>query len=173
MLQYSLDQLLSQAEAAMEGIIRNLPSRGVAALVRILVLPLGRWLHGPSDALGTKVANLMLDNGPTLRRITAGLHNFEKYDPESYQAVLPKAYDAVVKAEGIEKKLRHMLRDGKFTEYSPAKRLKEAMEKGWITQEEYNLVDRGRKLKRAVLMVDDFDMELDHYDEHLLEREPV
>ena len=142
-------------------------------MVRVLVLPLGRWLHGPSDILGTQVANLMLDNGPTLQRIAVGLHNFEKYDPKSYHAVLPKAYDAVVKAEGIEKKLRHMLREGKFNEYSPAKRLQEALEKGWITQEEYDLVDRGRKLKRAVLMVDDFDMELDHYNEHLLEREPV
>lgn len=173
LLQYSLDQLLSQAEEAMDGIIRNLPNRGVAALVRVLVLPLGRWLHGPSDILGTQVANLMLDNGPTLQRIAVGLHNFEKYDPKSYHAVLPKAYDAVVKAEGSEKTLRHMLREGKFNEYSPAKRLQEALEKGWITQEEYDLVDRGRKLKRAVLMVDDFDMELDHYNEHLLEREPV
>ena len=41
---------------------------------------------------------------------------------------------------------------------------------GVITQEQFDQITRARKLKRDVIMVDDFDMQLNKHDENLLSR---
>ena len=68
------------------------------------------------------------------------------------------------------KKLRKLEKQGKFREFSPHNRLQEALDNGWINQEEFALVTDARKQKRDVIMVDDFDMKLKNYDKNLLDR---
>ena len=83
---------------------------------------------------------------------------------------MPIAHAAVIAAEPVEKKLRNLTRKGELQQPSPALRLQEALDKGAITQEEFDLVTRGRQLKRNVIMVDDFDRQLEQHDEQLLQR---
>ncbi|MXR37848.1 hypothetical protein [Craterilacuibacter sinensis] len=44
------------------------------------------------------------------------------------------------------------------------------MAKGWLSQEEFAAVTRARRLKREVIMVDDFDKSMTHHDEQMLSR---
>ena len=53
---------------------------------------------------------------------------------------------------------------------SPALRLQEALDKGAISQSEFDEVTHARQLKRNVIMVDDFDMKLEQHDAQLLQR---
>ncbi|QRN41807.1 MAG: acyl-CoA dehydrogenase [Neisseriaceae bacterium] len=170
LLQYSVEKTLNEAEVALDEVIRNLPNRFVALLARILILPLGRRLHAPSDDLGSKVSTLMMEDGPTARRIAKGLYIGQKDEKKNYSKLLVHTRQAIIKSEPIEKKLRKIERDGQFETFSPKNRLQEALDKGWITQQEFDDVTESRKLKRYVIMVDDFDMKLDQHDEHLLDR---
>ncbi|MCV2503976.1 MAG: DUF1974 domain-containing protein, partial [Neisseriaceae bacterium] len=170
LLQYSVERALSEAETALDEVIRNLPNRFVAFIARVLILPFGKRLHGPSDDLGSKVSTLMMEDGPTARRIAQGLYVGQEDEKENYTKLLVHAREAVIKSEPVEKKLRKIEREDKFETFSPRDRLQEALDKGWITQQEFDDVTESRKLKRYVIMVDDFDMELDQHDENLLDR---
>ena len=66
--------------------------------------------------------------------------------------------------------LRNKARKGEFAAVSPTTQLQEALDTGVITQEQFDQITRARKLKRDVIMVDDFDMQLDKHDETLLSR---
>ena len=109
-----------------------------------------------------------MEAGPMLKRLSQDL--FVSKDPKSFLNILAKARDTIVMAEPIEKKLRKLEKQGKFREFSPHNRLQEALDNGWINQEEFALVTDARKQKRDVIMVDDFDMKLKNYDKNLLDR---
>ncbi|MBP6115823.1 MAG: acyl-CoA dehydrogenase [Neisseriaceae bacterium] len=168
LVQYSVEQALFEAQAAMDGVLKNLPSRPVAWLLRLFVLPLGLRLKEPTDVIGTKVARSMMENGEVLQRLTKGM--FVPKDEQDPVGVLAYAHRAVIDAEPFEKKLRKLVRAGDFAALSPATQLAEALEKGVLTAEEHAIVVRARQLKRDVIMVDDFDMQLDQHDENLLQR---
>lgn len=167
-MRYAVELALSDAELAMEGILQNLPSRPVAWLLRVLILPFGRRLKLPSDTLGTKVARQMMENGEMMHRLTKGV--YVPQDENDPVGVLAHAHKAVIEADPLEKKLRQMERKGEFVAVSPRTRLQEALDSGVLNQEEFDLVTRARKLKRNVIMVDDFDEHLDKHDDKLLDR---
>lgn len=168
LMQYAAETALYDAEVALKGLLDNLPNRPVAWILRVLTLPLGRRLHPASDKLGTRVANSMMEGGAALQSLTKMM--FVSKDEADPIGVLPIAHQAVIAAEPLEKKLRNMARKNEFAAVSPATQLAEALEKGILTQEEFDLVTRARQLKRDVIMVDDFDMQLEEHDPKLLER---
>lgn len=168
LMRYAAERALADSEEAMVGVIDNLPNRPVAWLLRILIVPFGRRLTLPSDKLGTKVARLMMENGEALHRLVKGMYiPQEETDPVG---VLAYAHKAVLETDSLEKKLRQMERANELTAASPRLRLQEALDKGAITQEEFDQITRARKLKRDVFMVDDFDMQMDKHDDKLLDR---
>lgn len=165
---YAAERALADAEEAMHGVIENLPNRWVAALLCALIFPLGRRLRLPKDTLGTEVAKMMMEAGEPIRRLASNIYTPKGEDDPV--GVLLHAHQAVIAADPIEKKLRKMERNNEFEAVYPRARLQEALDKGAISKEEFDLVTRARKLKRAVIMVDDFDENLDKHDEKLLER---
>ncbi|MDO5687027.1 MAG: acyl-CoA dehydrogenase [Neisseria sp.] len=168
LMQYAAERALADAEEAMAGVIQNLPNRPVAFLLRVLTLPLGCRLKAPSDKVGTQVARLMMENGDALQRLVKGV--YVPKDEKDAVGVLAYAHQAVIASEPLEKKLRQMDRKAEFAAVSPRTQLQEALDKGVLTQEEFDLVTRARQLKRDVVMVDDFDMQMDKHDDKLLER---
>lgn len=167
-MQYAVEQALYDAQTAMDGVIKNMPSCTMRIFLQCLVLPTGRNIKAPSDKLGTEVAQEMMKGDEMLQRLAQ--YTYISPDENDPIGVLAVAHQAVIKAEPLEKKLRHASRQGEFAAVSPATQLQEALEKGILNQEEFDLVTRARKLKRDVIMVDDFDMKLDKHDEKLLQR---
>ncbi len=167
-MQYAVEQALYDAQTAMDGLLKNLPARPLAWVLRVLTMPVGHNIKPPADKLGTQVAREMMKNGEMLARLTK--HMYVPQDAAEPVGVLAPAHAAVLAAEPVEKKLRNMARKGEFEAMSPFTQLQEALDKGVISQEDFDLVTRARKLKREVIMVDDFDMQLEQHDENLLTR---
>lgn len=168
LMQYAAQQALYDAQTAIDGVLKNLPARPLAWLLRVLILPTGLRIAPPSDKTGTRVAKAMMQGGDTLKRLA----NFMYIPKDETEAigVLAPAHAAILATEDTEKKLRNMARKGEFAAVSPATQLQEALDKGIITQDEFDAVTRARKLKRDVIMVDDFDMKLNEHDPDLLQR---
>lgn len=167
-LSWAVENALFDLQQAMDGFLANLPSRGLAWVLRKLIFPWGLTLKPASDRIGTKVARGMMEPGGMRDRLTRGM-----YVPPSEEdavGVLQHALHAILDTEPLEQKLRKLARDGKFKRVTARERLEEALQAGYVTQAEFDAVARARKLKRDVIMVDDFDMALEQHDAALLKR---
>ncbi|MBN3002984.1 acyl-CoA dehydrogenase [Chromobacterium alkanivorans] len=167
-LQWSVENALYDVQQAMDGFLANLPSRMLAAVLRKLIFPWGLTLKPASDRVGTQVARAMMEPGATRERLTRGMY-LPKEEGDAV-GVLAHALEAVLATEPLEQKLRKLARDGKFVAVTARERLAEALAAGLLTQVEFDAVSRARKLKRDVIMVDDFDKMLEQHDDKLLQR---
>ncbi len=167
-LKWAVETALYDLQQAMDGFLANLPSRVLAAVLRKVIFPWGLTLKPASDRVGTQVARSLMELGPTRDRLTKGM--FVSADESDPVGVLVPALKAMLETEPVEQKLRKLGRDGKFKAITARERLAEALAGGIITQQEFDAVTRARKLKRDVIMVDDFDMKMEHHDEQLLQR---
>ena len=167
-LKWAVETALYDLQQAMDGFLANLPSRMLAAVLRKVIFPWGLTLKPASDRIGTQVARSLMELGPTRTRLTKGM--FVSADETDPVGVLEPALKAMLETEPVEQKLRKLGRDGKFKTITARERLAEALASGIITQPEFDAVTRARKLKRDVIMVDDFDMKMEHHDEQLLQR---
>ena len=167
-LKWALDTALYDLQQAMDGFLANLPSRMLAAVLRKVIFPWGLTLKPASDRTGTQVARSLMELGPTRSRLTKGM--FVPTDETDPVGVLEPALKAMLETEPVEQKLRKLARDGKFKTITARERLAEALQGGVISQQEFDAVTRARKLKRDVIMVDDFDMKMEHHDDKLLQR---
>ncbi|GAB3250945.1 acyl-CoA dehydrogenase [Chitinimonas naiadis] len=171
LLKWSVLQALHDAQEAMTGFLANLPNRPLAFVLNWIIFPLGRHFTTPRDRLGTKIARLLMQPGASRDRLTRDV--FIPQSETDAVGVLNHALNAHIEAESTEGKLRRAQRDGKLKALNAKGRLDEALAGGLITDAEFNAVTRARRLKREVIMVDDFDMMLDKHDTEISLREPV
>ncbi|MCW3478994.1 acyl-CoA dehydrogenase [Neisseriaceae bacterium JH1-16] len=167
-LQWAVETSLHDIQIAMDGFLANLPNRTLAVVLRKVIFPWGQALKAPSDRIGTQVARSLMQPGGTRDRLTRGM--FVSQDEQDPIGVLNPALHAVLETEPVEQKLRKLTREGKLSALTNADRLAEALGGGQISQTEFDAVTRARKLKRDVIMVDDFDKGMRHHDEALLQR---
>jgi len=153
LLHWSCRYSLHQIEQALDGILRNFPLRLPAALVRVLLFPLGRRWHAPSDRLGHQVAGLLLAPNETRERLVAGV--FRSEDPADIVGRLEHALGLAMQAEEIEGRLRRegMRADGQMP---PEAWLQEMERDGHITTEERRILNEFREEALRVIQVDDF-----------------
>ncbi len=167
-LAWAVEAALYDIQQAMDGFLANLPNRALAWVLRRVVFPWGLTRKAPSDRMGTRVVRALMTPGGARERLTRGMH--VPKDEREPLGVLEPALRAVLDTEQTERKLRSLAREGKLTAFTERERLAEACDAGLISAEECRAVERARRLKREVIMVDDFDPSLTRYDEGLLER---
>jgi len=126
----------TRIEASFDGLLRNLPSRPTAWLLRGLAFPLGRRAAPPSDALGHRVASLLLEPSALRDRLTSGLYIPDEV-PEP-MARLEEALRLAAAAEPLERKLKQ----GAALEGAEAALLEQAL-----------------RIRREAIQVDDFPAE--------------
>jgi acyl-CoA dehydrogenase len=138
---WAIRDALFAAQNAIEGAISNFPHRFIAALMRVVVFPLGRPHVVPSDRLGQHVARLLIEPSATRDRLTAGM-----YYPtgEEATAVLEQAFLATVACEPLDRKLREGQRRGIVDPNII------------LTPEELTQWQRKEALRKQVIKVDDF-----------------
>ena len=168
LLAWAVEAALYDIQQAMDGFLANLPNRVLAWGLRRAVFPWGLTRKGPSDRIGTRVVRALMTPGGTRERLTRGM--YVPKDEREPLGVLEPALRAVLETEQIERRLRGLAREGMLKALTERERLAEAREAGIISAEESRALERARKLKREVIMVDDFDATLSRYDEGLLER---
>ncbi|MBV1776970.1 acyl-CoA dehydrogenase [Burkholderiaceae bacterium DAT-1] len=171
LVKWAVEQALYDCQQAMDGFLANLPSSGLAWVLRRVIFPVGRHFKPASDKTGTAIARLLMEPSGARERLTKDV--FVPQNETDPVGVLNLAFAAHIEAEPVEGKLRKMQRENKLSALNAKGRLEEALHKGAITQAEFECVTRARRLKREVIMVDDFDYTLTHHDANISAREPV
>ncbi len=144
---------LYNVQNAMDEIMRNFPSFIGGQILRAIIFPLGHKLRYPNDALGHKVASLLLEPSAVRDRLTAGIYIND--DPNDVSGRVEYALKKVIEAEPIERKLvKAGFKVPVFGEIDSW--LDKAVGRGVINQEEATLVHEALRATREAIMVDDF-----------------
>ena len=154
LVQWGCEECLHKIQESFTGIIRNLPLRPAAWLLRLLVFPLGRPFAGPGDRLGHRAAGILLEPSPARDRLTAGL--FIPAGPDEPLGRLEDALLKVVAAEPVEQKLRDAVKAGQLKAGPDEALLAAGVEGGLITGDEADTVRQALDARREVVRVDDF-----------------
>ena len=154
LVHFAMQDILYQAQQALDGVIANFPSRLIGMALRVVLFPLGRRFAPPSDELNHQCATLLLSPSAARDRLTVGMYlSKSETDPTGQ---LEAALVATIACEPIEKKLREAVKNGLI-----ARRMQEdfatlARDKGIITADDFTLWQKKEILRKGVIKVDDF-----------------
>lgn len=151
---WALDDSLFKVQEALDGFLKNMPTRPAAMLLRLFVFPCGKPFNPPSDRRGADAARLIMEEGPSRDRLTAGI--YVGTDITQPLARIDDALKKVLAAEPVEKKMASAAKEGKITSHGPAEMLEEAARNGVITPVEKAIVVAAEKARYDVVTVDDF-----------------
>jgi acyl-CoA dehydrogenase len=154
LVRFACETCFERAEQALDGILRNLPSRAAAAGLRLLTLPFGRRERGPDDRLGGEVARVALDDADVRDRLTAGI-----YRPSPEELGLGRLEAALADAQAalpVEAKLRRAVRDGRLA-HAPGEELARAAHAvGLLSDQELALLHEADRARDEAIQVDTF-----------------
>ena len=154
LVRWGCEESLRKIQESFSGLIRNLPFRPAAWLMRLVVFPLGRPFAGPSDRLGQRVAAILLEPSEARDRLTAGL--FVPEDPADPLARLEDALTKVIAAEPVEQKLRDAVKSGKVRKGTDREVVEAGVLAGIITEDEAVALRLAHEARRDATRVDDF-----------------
>lgn len=154
MFQWTGRYCLNHAEEALDGMIQNFPVRPVAWLMRLLTLPLGRYIGIANDSLGHKVASLLLQPSEARDRLTEGM--FISQNPDGPIHMLEDALPKVIAAEPLERKMRKALKEGVIQGHNTEELIASGIAQGVIDQNEADVIHAAEAARDNVIQVDDF-----------------
>ncbi len=155
MLDWACTHAAWQVEQALDGVLTNLPNRAVARTTRLLAMPLGARMKPPSDRLGARVAQGMLDGSAGRLRLTPDV-----YVPASQEEGLGRleaTLDLVVRAAPIRRKTRDAARTGQVNGATEAEHVADAHAKGLISDDDLTLLTAANAARHDAIQVDAFD----------------
>ncbi|KAA3627951.1 MAG: acyl-CoA dehydrogenase [Proteobacteria bacterium] len=151
---WGCQQALYLAEKRMIEALINLPSRGLARILRGWIFPAGRTYFPPDDRLETQVAELLLRDSGSRDRLTAGL-----YIPAEADHPLRRLEQALHLADGTEeteRQLRHAQRDGIIAGADEEELLVRALAAGVVSEAQAKSLREYWALVWEIIQVDDF-----------------
>ncbi len=154
LVEWACRHLLYFAQEQLHGLLRNLPNRPAAAVLRMLVFPRGRMYAAPSDKLSQEVVNLVLNPSSARERLCHGIYSSPVAGNPLHQ--LGKAMDMAVKAEPIERNLRGKLHAEPLPGESAAARIDRLLGLGLLSKSEAAFMGSYNTLLTELIAVDDF-----------------
>jgi acyl-CoA dehydrogenase len=155
LLHWAVRDSLHRASEALHLVLSNYPSRPLGALMRIVVFPLGRRFAPPSDALGHRVAELLIAPSAARDRLTAGM-----YLPAGREAgpvaLLEAALEATVAAEPLEARVESARRAGTISGTDGEALIRVALAAKVLSPEEGARLRDAAALRDEVIRVDEF-----------------
>jgi acyl-CoA dehydrogenase len=152
---WAMDDSLYRIQHALRGLLRNLPVRPLAWLLRLVIFPTGLPFYQPTDQIDHQVAALLLHPGEVRERLTAGIYTTQ--DPQWRSGQLELALLAAAQAAPIEKTLRRAKRAGQLRSAGDEALIEEALSLGIIGEREREQLDRAKELRDQVIQVNAFD----------------
>jgi acyl-CoA dehydrogenase len=153
LVEWSTKYCLYQVQMALDEILRNFPIKWLGVLVRHTIFPLGLNLRQPNDSLSHRVAALLIRPGEARDRLTAGIYSTD--DPNDITGCLEDALHKVIKAEPIERRLRHdQLEQHGLEDYQQW--IDRLQRSGQVSAEEADILLQARSATARVIRVDDF-----------------
>ena len=145
---------LFEVQERFADILKNLPSKPLAMLLRVLIFPWGERFHKPQDRLGHKIAQLMMNPGGARDRLTQGV--YVENVSNNVLAVLNDALLKSIAAEPIEKTIRAAKLDTDAQALTLTELAKIALQQQLITHDQFNVVSDAEIARAAIIKVDDF-----------------
>jgi acyl-CoA dehydrogenase len=146
--------LLYRCQEQFHSLLRNFPNRWVAAVLRIAIFPRGRSYSAPSDELGQRIVELIINPTATRERLTAG--SYKTVEPTNPLGLLQQTMEEAEAIKPIERRVFDARRAGDIAAEDTPGQIDEAERKGIITTAE---ADELRAFDRRVMDVtgvDDF-----------------
>ena len=155
---WACEHALCEVEAALDGVLRNLPVRPLAWALRPLVFPLGRRERGPLDLRTSEVAKALLDDAAARERLTAGIYlpPRDELGLGRLEAALAEATEAL----RVEAKLREAVRRGVLPRMPGAELARAGLAAGVISQAELEALAAAERAREEVIQVDAFSPEV-------------
>ncbi len=156
LLHWGVQDALHQAEQAIDDLLRNFPNRFVAAVMRVVIFPLGRTCRAPSDVLDHKLAQILQTPSATRSRIGRGQYfTASEHNPFGQ---LEQALQETLAAEPIHARLCKAA--GKNLPFTRLDVLAEkALAKEQITAEEAQILRTAEASRLRTINVDEFEPE--------------
>jgi acyl-CoA dehydrogenase len=155
LVEWSCRTLLYHAQEQLHSLLRNFPNRPIAFLLRILVFPRGRTFSAPSDALGRKIVDRIVNPTPTRNRLAPTAYLTR--EPTNQLALLQELLEMADDIKPLERRVFDARRRGEITVGDTPGQIEAAERLGVLTGEE---AQRIRDFDARVLEltgVDDFD----------------
>jgi acyl-CoA dehydrogenase len=153
LVEWACQDSLYAMQQALEGLLRNFPSRPMAWLMRALVLPLGRPYAPVGDQLGHRVASLLLQPSDARDRLTR--NTFTSQDPQDPVGRMEHALKQTLAAEPVEEKLQAGLKK-RLTPANYLSLVAQAAKNGVLDARESALLRDTHAVARDAIDVDEF-----------------
>jgi acyl-CoA dehydrogenase len=167
LLEWTLEHAFERMQEAREGIYEHLRLPllgGLPGAIGALFARINRFGRGPTDAMGHRVAQALLQPGADRDRLTGRIH--VPTDATSGLGRLEHALRLCSAAEPIQKKLKDAIRQGRLPKARPEQLLDQAVDSGLISDAERQLVQAAEAARREAIEVDSFTLE-EYLDPHL------
>ncbi|MGV8842721.1 MAG: acyl-CoA dehydrogenase [Pseudomonas sp.] len=156
LLQWALEESLSQAEHALDALLANFPNKLLGCALRVLVLPFGRRHKGPSDATAAQVAGILgrPSGDPALEELLTGCYRPQGADDPV--AALQHALTLLDAVQPLQKKLHKALKDEQLQPAAGESLIDAALRSGLLDADEAERLQQAEAARRKVIDVDDF-----------------
>ncbi|MDX1442200.1 MAG: acyl-CoA dehydrogenase [Gammaproteobacteria bacterium] len=145
--------MIYRLQEQLHGLLRNFPNRPMAALLRMLVFPTGRRYSAPSDKLGNRLNELLINPSSSRDRLTSGVYTG---DPDSDIGIMDATMRLAIQAEPLEKRIREAQKEGVLPDDARIDIIDMALEKDVIDKDDAELLRDLREKTLRIISVDDF-----------------
>jgi acyl-CoA dehydrogenase len=155
LVEWACRSLLYQAQEQLHQFLRNFPNRPLAAFMRLVIFPRGLTYFPPSDRLGRRIVDLIMN--PTAARERLTQHIYKTRGANSPLGLLQEALILSTAAESLEKRIRvDGVKTGRVTALDLPGQIAQALEVGILSEAEAAVL-RDYDAKVSYLIdVDDF-----------------
>lgn len=153
-VEWVCEDCFATIEKQLAKILRYLPRRPAAWLVRVLIFPLGRHADGPSDECSHRVSTILQTPGNTRNRLTP--HCYVQPGAEHGMALFDTAIQATTNTAALRKRLRRAIRRGELQGTTPADCMDAARDINLLDAVEHEQLRHAYALHDAVIRVDTF-----------------
>ncbi len=156
-MSWGCEKAIHEVEFALAGVLENLPNRAAAVALRVVIFPLGRKGSPPSDALGAKVAQALLDDREERIRLTRDIYIPTPDDPGLGRLEL--ALDKVMAAAPAMHAVKAAVRAGKLPREPEGTLLERAVQAAVIDEAALKRIREAERARDDAIQVDEFDPE--------------
>ena len=153
--QWVCQDLLYRLQKALHEFLQNMPNRWLAAMLRMVVFPLGRRFDPPSDKLGKEVAALLLE--PSSVRESLTKHAYKSLGQHGNpMGNIEEAFNKAIEVEPLFKVLRKAQKDKIISGMEFKDQIKSAVDASVLTEIEGRKLMEADQLRMKIINVDDF-----------------
>jgi acyl-CoA dehydrogenase len=154
-MSWGCEKAIDEIESALAGVLENLPNRAAAWMLGAVIFPLGMNAAPPSDALGARVAQALLDDREERIRLTRDIYVPAPDDPGLGRLEL--ALDKVMAAAPATHAVKAAVRAGKLPREPEGTLLERAVQAGVIDEAASKRVREAERARDDAIQVDEFD----------------